>query len=204
MRFLSCRSLVGVTPGVLLLGFSSIASITLTAAESPKDTFINRWKGSRVVVKQVLYTLTYAERGLTGNMSDNRRDGLTVITPFNGVYFQFDGRRSQDDIIEKDPRRIATAVTTKYQKTAVLDVGTYSTIEPISLERYETGYTLVVRDVRIDRDTVRLLFSDPASETKTGVATTLTVKWPILLSKSLSEHSPIDDLIRQFVEIEDR
>lgn len=201
MRVVWCRSIVVALVGFLLIAASPTAS-TLRAADSPKDTFIRSWKGSRVVVKQALYTLLYTERGLTGNMSGARRDGLNVVTPFDGVYFQFDGRRSQEDIIERDPRRVQSAIATKYLKTAVLDIGTYPTIEAISLERYEIGFELVVSDIRIDRDTVRLMFRDPVSETKAETATTLTVKWPMPLSKSFTERSAIENLIRGFVEVQ--
>lgn len=203
MRFVWCRSIVraGTLFGFLLMSASPTAS-TLLAADNQKDAFIKNWKSSRVVVKQVLYTLIYTERSLIGNMSDPRRAGLTVVTPFDGVYFQFDGRRSVDDIVERDPRRVQSAIATQYMKTAVLDIGTYSTIEALSLERYEIGFELIVRDVRIDRDTVRLMFYDPTSETKTETATMLTVKWPMPLSKSFTEQTVIESLIGEFVELQ--
>lgn len=190
---------MGMLVGFLLIGVSPMAS-TVRAADSQKDAFIKSLRGSRVVVKQVLYTLIYTERGLAGNMSDTRRAGLNVVTPFDGVYFQFDGRRSVDDIIERDPRRVQSEIATRYQKTAVLDIGTYSTIEPISLERYEIGFELIVRDIRIDRDTVRVTFSDPT--TKAETATMLTVKWPMPLSKPFTERSVIENLIGRFVEVQ--
>ena len=61
------------------------AIATLSAASNPKDEFATRWKGQTVVLKQRLYTLAYRERGHLGNGTD-KRDGLFVVTPFNGTY----------------------------------------------------------------------------------------------------------------------
>src|SRR5438067_1222307 len=75
-------------------------------AESPRQQFIRTWEGKTGVVKQPLYTLVFNERGRLGNTRRNRRDGLTVVTPFSGTYFQFDGRQSEDDITDHDPQRL--------------------------------------------------------------------------------------------------
>src|SRR5437773_6469479 len=43
-----------------------------------------------------------------------KRDGLTVVTPSEGTYLQFDGRRGRDDIKETEPQRLKDAVATAY------------------------------------------------------------------------------------------
>ena len=86
MRFSCCRWIVTGLVGLLFVGFSPTVSI-LTAADSPRDAFVKSWKGSRVVVKQVLYTLIYSERSPVGSMSAGKRAGLNVVTPFDGAYF---------------------------------------------------------------------------------------------------------------------
>ena len=74
---------------VLVLA-STIA--TLSAATNPRDDFAASWEGQTVVLTQRLHTLAYRERGRLGKASD-KRDGLFVVTPFKGTYYQFDGRQ---------------------------------------------------------------------------------------------------------------
>lgn len=143
------------------------AIATLSAASKPKDEFATSWKGQTAVLKQRLYTLAYKERGLLGNAAD-KRDGLFVVTPFNGTYYQFDGRQSQDDLRGADPQRLADTVRTRYAGD-VLDVRAYAKVEPILVTIYEAGMELVVSGVRIDRDRLRLFFSDPGATESTAV-----------------------------------
>jgi hypothetical protein len=178
----------------VLIMASAIA--TLSAASNPKDDFASSWKGQAVVLKQRLYTLAYRERGLLGNASD-KRDGLFVVTPFNGTYYQFDGRQSQDDIRGADPQRLADTVRTTYAGD-VLDVRAYAKVEPIVVTIYEVGMELVVSGVRIDRDRLRLFFSDPRATESTPV-TSLMVQWPMPFSRNLSERQGIETIIRKYV-----
>src|SRR4029079_1244215 len=85
------------------------AIATLSAANSPKEDFAASWEGRPVVLKQRLHTLAYKERGRLGNGAD-KRDGLFVVTPFNGTYYQFDGRQSKDDLRGADPQSVADAI----------------------------------------------------------------------------------------------
>src|SRR5580765_371811 len=85
-----------------------LAATSLTSAESHQKTFEKNWVGRRVVVKRSLYSLVYKERTLRGSIRAGR-DGLTVVTPFAGTYFQFDGRSRVDDIIEHDVQKIAAS-----------------------------------------------------------------------------------------------
>ena len=169
------------------------------AADNSRQLFTKTWEGKTVVVKRTLYTLVYNERGRLGQTHRNRRAGLTVVTPFSGTYFQFDGRQSQDDITDEDPQRLIDTVTTTYRSDA-LDVRDYQKVEPIVLARYEVGIELVVSAIRIGGDTVRLLMSDPRSVDDAGEpATELTIKWPTPLSKSLAERDAVENLIAGFV-----
>jgi hypothetical protein len=74
------------------------------------------------VLKQSLYTLVYDERSRIGKVREGKRDGLTVVTPFEGTYLQFDGRRGRDDIKETEPQRLKDAVATTYISDALFEL----------------------------------------------------------------------------------
>ena len=177
---------------------SAVASPS--ASDSPQEAFAKRWEGRNVTLRQPLYSLVYNERGRLGTTKSARRDGLIVVTPSDGMYYQFDGRQSRGDVIGRDVRRMVDAVATEYQPDA-LETRSYRKIEPLHLARYEPGVELVVKGVRIDRDSVRLGFVQPDGP---GAAddqvTSLTVKWPVPLSKSFSERELVEDFIRRFVD----
>ena len=178
------------------IAFSATAA---GAVDNPRQLFTKTWEGRAVVLKRTLYTLIYNERGRFGAIRRNRRDGLVVVTPFSGTYFQFDGRQTEDDIVDQNPQRLFEAVATLYRSDA-LDVREYQKVEPVVLARYEVGVELRVSAIRIDRDTVRLLL-DQAGTVQDGgeSATALTVKWPTPLSKALNERDAIEGLLGQFV-----
>jgi hypothetical protein len=181
----------------------ALASITIVelSAESPQQAFVKSWEGQDVVVKQTLYALVYNERGRLGNTYGARRDGLTVVTPSQGVYFQFDGRQGRDEVIQRDPQKILEAVNVEYQGDG-LDVRSYRKLEALLLTRYDAGARMIVKSVRIDRDAVRLGFAEVAgSNGEDDLAATLTVKWPVPLSKSFSERGLIENLIRRFIDV---
>src|SRR2546426_6565092 len=100
---------------VIVVGVALTSGISGLAAESPAQAFARSWEGKSVTVKQTLYTLVYNERGRLGITRAARRDGLTVVAPFEEVYFQFDGRQGRDDVTERDVRRVIKAVTETYQ-----------------------------------------------------------------------------------------
>lgn len=172
----------------------------LAAADNPQKTFAKTWEGKSVVVKQTLFTLVYNERGRLGKTAKGKRDGLTVVTPSVGTYFQFDGRDSENDITDRDPQRVFDTVGTTYLRAYNLDIGTYQKVEPLLLTRYERGVELIVRTVRVEENVVRVVFDDAAAAGKGEVATTLTVKWPVPLSSAFTERSLVEILIRQFVD----
>jgi hypothetical protein len=185
---------------VLSIAFASTLHAA-AAAETSRDQFLKAWEGKTIVVKQTLYTLVYNERGRLGKTYRNKRSGLIVVTPFSGSYLQFDGRQSQDDIIDQNPDRLVDTIKTTYQSDA-LDVRQYQKVEPIVMARYEIGSELLVGPIRIDGNIVRLSLIDPRSVDDDGQpATELTVKWPTPLSKSLSERQAIEGLIAQFVRL---
>jgi hypothetical protein len=179
----------------LLIMVSTIA--TLSAASNPKEDFAASWEGHTVVLKQRLYTLAYRERGLFGNGSD-KRDGLFVVTPFKGTYYQFDGRQSQDDIRAADPERLTDTIRTTYARD-VMDVREYSKVEPIVITAYEPGVELIVSAVRVDRDRLRLFFTDPRT-TDSTTATSFMIQWPTPFSRSFSERQAVETIIRQYVQ----
>ena len=178
--------------GVLVL----VASVCVSA-ESPQKAFENGWTGRQVIVQRPLYSLVYKEQRLRGSV-DVKRDGLTVVTPFEGTYFQFDGRRHVDDIMEHDVLKIAPAVKLAYVQDKVFDEGSNQVIDPVTLARYDPGTELVVRAARVNRETVRLdlaLTTDPDKDR----ATSLAVQWPAPFSKSFSERPTVEGLILQFL-----
>lgn len=193
-----------------LAGVAILASMhLLNAVESPQKAFIRQWEGRIVVVKRPLYTLVYNERGRLGNTNSNKRDGLTVITPSKGVYFQFDGRQGRDDVVAQDPQRIIEAVDVQYRPDS-LELRSYRKIETVVLNRYDPGIELVVSRVQFEKDTVRLLFaqrtktaipgSGPDSVSGNGeVVTALTVKWPLPLSNNFTERDRVEALIDWFI-----
>jgi hypothetical protein len=181
----------------------ALASITIVelSAESPQQAFVKSWEGQDVVVKQTLYALVYNERGRLGNTHGARRDGLTVVTPNQGVYFQFDGRQGRDEVIQRDPQKILEVVNVEYQGDG-LDVRSYRKLEALLLTRYDAGARLIVKSVKIERDAVRLGFAEAAGPNgEDDLAATLTVKWPVPLSKSFSERGLIENLIRRFIDV---
>jgi len=178
----------------LLAVMSTIA--TLAAGSSPKDDFASAWQGQTIVLKQRLHTLAYRERGLFGNGSD-KRDGLFVATPFNGIYYQFDGRQSKDDLRSTDPQRVVDAIHGEYGRDAI-DVRSYAKVEPIVLTVYEPGVELVVSHVRVDRDRLRLFFIDPRTP-EAAPATTLTIQWPTPFTRAFSERKAVETVIQQYI-----
>lgn len=186
---------------IFLLAFALAFPMGRAVAQPSREAFAKAWEGRTVVVKRTLYTLVYNERGRLGSTKRNRRAGLTVVTPFEGTYLQFDGRQSQDDIRDHDPQRLMDSVSEAYRSDA-LDIRQYQKVEPVVLARYEPGSALTVSAVRIEHDTIRLSLNDAAAAAEGDEsATALTVKWPTPLSKVLSERDAVERLIAQFVEI---
>ena len=177
-----------------------LAATTIMSADTNQKAFTKTWVGRRVVVKRLLYSLVYKERSLRGSIHSSR-DGLTVVTPFAGTYFQFDGRHRVDDVMEHDVQKIAGSVTRAYIKDNLIGEGFIQEIEPVTLARYDRGVELVVRAAQVNRDTVRLKLSLPA-DGDDDAATGLTVQWPSPLSKSFSERGNVEDLIQQFLMLE--
>lgn len=185
----------------VFITFATAVSV-LTAAESPQKAFARSWEGRGVVLKQPLYTLVYDERNRIGKVQTGKRDGLTVVTPFEGTYLQFDGRRGRDDIKDTQPQRLSASVAAAYISDSLLEAGTIQTIEPVIVNRHEPGVECVVRKIQMGRDTVRLVFASASGiDNDQNPLTSLTVKWPTPLSKSLTERNLIEDLIRRFVEL---
>jgi hypothetical protein len=184
---------------VSVVALASIAVVEV-AADSPQQAFVKSWEGQDVVVKRTLFALVYKERGRLGNTSSPRRDGLTVVTPNQALYFQFDGRQGRDDVIERDPQKVLDAVNAEYQGDG-LDVRSYRKLEALVLTRYDAGVRLIVKSVKVDRDAVRLGFVEAGgSNGPDDLGATLTVKWPVPLSKALTERPLIENLVRQFVD----
>ena len=101
----------------------------------------------------------------------------------------------------RDAQRIVDAVDVAYRGDP-LDVRSYRKVEPLLIARYDAGVELVVRDVRMDRNTVRLSFAQMAGpDSADAQVTSLSIKWPVPLSRSFSERDVIEKLIRPFLDV---
>jgi hypothetical protein len=183
----------------LIVGLIVLACTgTPVEAESPQRAFVKAWSGQSVVLKKVLYSLVYNERGKLGTTRSGQREGVLVTTPLVGDYFQFDGRQARNTVTAKDPELLARAVSTEYEPNA-LDVRPYRRVEPLAVHRFERGVELVVSDVRIERDEVKLEFVEPGG--RKDAVTSLRIKWPLPLSPSFGERPSLEDVLRRFVEL---
>jgi hypothetical protein len=185
---------------VLILYVALAAAASLHAAErSGKKAFQNSSAGPAWLSKRALYSVVFDERSLVLPLLKHRDrvSGLTVATPTGAYYYQFDARRdSEEDIVDRDPDGIVSQMRTLYFRSMHLDNGAVQDIQPLMLVRYSPGVAFIVRKVQIDRDRVRLYFH---KDGEADVATTLTVKFPIPLSKELTESPLIDDALSRFV-----
>jgi len=173
---------------------------TATAADIARETLTKTWAGRTVLLKQTLYTLSYDERGTMGQTRHDKRDGLNVVTPFNGSHLQFDGRQKQDDVVESDPQRLVDKVSAAYQADS-LSVRSYQKVQPNLLHRYDPGVILTVTKIRIERDFVRLLLIDAKTSFGDEPAATLTVRWPVPFSRSFDEKDAVEGLIMQYLQV---
>jgi hypothetical protein len=175
-----------------------VVSPSLTAAESEKKSFVAAWQDRNVVLKRTLFSIVFDERSkwLPMFKHEGRVTGLTVGTP-GSTYYQFDARReAEEDIVAADPNVIVSTLRDQYRRSAYLEIGHVQDVQPLTLVRYEPGVELVVKKVQIERDRVRLLLH---KDRKGDLSTSITVKWPVPLSKDLSESTIIDDILDRYV-----
>lgn len=175
-----------------------VSAAATPQAASGRKAFISAWEGSRVVVTRTLFSIVYDERNRVVPLlkQEGRVAGLTVATP-SDTYYLFEARRdSEEDIIERDPERLVSALKTQYRRSSHLDIGNTQDVEPVMLVRYEPGVQFVVTAVRIERDRVQLRFNKLNEDT---LATTLTVKWPAPLTKELTESYLIERALTRFI-----
>jgi hypothetical protein len=115
------------------------------------------------------------------------------------MYFQFDGRQGQDDIVGRDAQHIVDAVAVAYRGNT-LDVRSYRKVEPLLIARYDAGVELVVRSVRMERDTVRLsLVQIAGPDSADAPVTSLTINGVPLPGPS--ERDVVEKLIRPFLDV---
>ncbi len=183
----------------ILLIAALLAPHSAAAGDSARELFVRSWEGREVTVTYPLYTLIFNERGKLGTTRNGRREGLTVLTPSSGVYFQFDGRQRKDDVIAPVPQRIMDAVNEIYGPDT-LDLRSYRKIEAVAVHQFSAGVRLVVGRIRIGRDTVKVAFVQPGDSIDGEEVTSLTIKWPLPLSKTFNERDNIDALIRTCVD----
>jgi hypothetical protein len=104
-------------------------------------------------------------------------------------------------VVGRDPQSMVRAVAAAYDGDS-LDVRQYRRVEPLLIARYDPGVELVVASVRLDRDTVKLGFvQESGPDGDDAPVTSLTIKWPVPLSKSFSERAIIEQLILPYVNV---
>jgi hypothetical protein len=182
---------------VILFLMAYASAGVLLSAESAQQSFVKAWEGRTVTVKATLYSLIFNERGKLGGSKDGLREGLMVVTPSQGTYLQFDGRQGRYEVVHRDPGRMVAEVNANYEPDS-LDMRPYRKVEALAVNQFDPGVTLVVRDVRIDRDQVKL---DLAMELRGETVTALRVKWPVPLSKDFTERTLVEGLIQQYVAV---
>jgi hypothetical protein len=182
---------------VTLLSFGAV----LNAGDSPQEAFVKSWVGRSVVVKRTLFTLVYNDKSVLGTTSSGKREGLVVVTPFDGEHLQFDGRGGRDDVIGQDPRQFVEAVRTAYMVDST-EARSYRRVEPLMIAHYDAGVELIVKNVRVGKDTVKLSFVQPAGpDGPEAIVTTLTVKWPLPFSKMFTEKDGVEQLLLLYVSV---
>jgi hypothetical protein len=182
----------------IVLVFGSLS--TITAADTPREAFTRTWVGRTVLLKQVLFTLSYDERGVMGQTRHDKRDGLNVVTPFSGSHLQFDGRQKQDDVLESNAQRLVDKVSATYRGDS-LSVRQYQKVQPQLLHRYDPGVELTISKILVERDFVRILLVDAKTSFGDEPAAALTIRWPAPFSKSFEERGVIEGLIAQYLQL---
>jgi len=184
-----------MTRNVVALFVVAAAGVPL-AAERPQQTFAKTWEGRTVTVKTTLYSLIFNERGKLGTTRSGLREGLIVVTPSKGAYFQFDGRQGRGEIVRNNLQGFVAAVNAEYEKDA-LDVRPYRKLEAVAINRYDPGVELRVIGVRMLPDEVRVDLSAGDGT----LATAIRIKWPVPLSKAFNERPLVENVLQQFFDM---
>jgi len=184
-----------VTRNVVALLVVAAAGVPL-AADTPQQTFAKTWEGRTVTVKTTLYSLIFNERGKLGTTRSGLREGLIVVTPSKGAYFQFDGRQGRGEIVRNNLQGFVAAVNAEYEKDA-LDVRPYRKLEAVAINRYDPGVELLIVGVRMLPDEVRVDLSAGDGTLATGIR----IKWPVPLSKAFNERPLVENVLQQFFDI---
>jgi hypothetical protein len=180
----------------LAIGLTIAYVTAVSGAGDGVGDFTKTWNGRRVTVRTALFSVVYDEVGRLGKRYRNKLAGLTVAT-LEGHHYEFDGPGSDEDISEPTPNRVFSEMAVRYYRSSDLDIGNVKTITPVLLRQYEPGVTLIVDSVKTDGNRLLLEFrraDDPQ------FATSLTVAWPVPLSRAFGEREAIEGVIRRFVE----
>jgi hypothetical protein len=175
-----------------------VGGVTAVSAGDAAGDFSRAWDGRRVVVRSALFSVLYDEVGRLGRHYNGKLAGLTVAT-HAGQHYEFDGPGSDEDIAEATPNKVMDQMSARFHRSSHLELSYVKTITPRVLRQFDPGVVLIVESVRIDRNRIRLEFSQSGDEHR-GFATSLTVEWPSPLSKELHERAAIEGMIRRFVE----
>jgi hypothetical protein len=177
--------------------FFTCAVTSVSAGDGASD-FARSWDGRRVVVKSALYSVLYDEVGRLGKHYTGKLAGLTVAT-HAGQHYEFDGPGSDEDIAEATPNKVMDQMSARFYRSSHLELSNVKAITPRVLRQFDPGVVLIVESVKIERNRIRLEFSQSGDE-KSGFATSLVVEWPSPLSKEFHERPGIESMIRRFID----
>ncbi|HVC21765.1 MAG TPA: hypothetical protein VNE16_16960 [Vicinamibacterales bacterium] len=185
---------------VATVALLTLATAGLAAGASLKSSWLHR----KVVLTQPLYSVLVM-RGTFGGGAVLSREGLTVVSPEKGIYYQFHGSffAGDHDVVGRDLQEVVDEVSAEHRLMPMRnDPNTGRLLPPIPVSRpaqlvtYAAGTMLKVRKVAVARDHVTLTFDDLHGH---RAVTTLTVQWPQPLSRDLTEQPGIDRLLQQFL-----
>lgn len=181
-----------------------VALVVAVAGAAAGASLKSSWLHRRVVLKQPLYSILVTRQAFGGGALLSR-EGLTVVSPEQGVYYEFRGSFFSGDhnVVGTDLQEVVEEVSAEHRLMPMRnDPNTGRLLPPTPVSRparlvtYAAGTMLKVRKVAIAKDRVTLTFDDLQGN---RAVTTLTVQWPQPLSHDLSEQPAIDRLLQQFL-----
>ncbi|MDE3153675.1 MAG: hypothetical protein KGN76_01160 [Acidobacteriota bacterium] len=180
-------------------------SLLLAASMASGATLKATWLHRQVALKQPLYSVLVM-RSTFGGGAVLSRQGLAVVSPEKGVYYQFHGSffSGDRDVTGSNIDDVFDEISAEHRlmPPRMAEPGSGPPRPPMAVSRparlvtYTTGTLLQVRKVAIGKDRVTLTFDDLHGE---HAATTLTVQWPQPFSPGLTEQPEIEQLLEQFL-----
>lgn len=186
---------------VILLTLTATAA---AAAPPGARALKSAWLHRQIVLKQALYSIIVTRQAFGGGAMLSR-EGLTVVSPETGIYYEFHGHFFTGDrtVVGRDLQQVVEEVSAEHRLMPMRTNPNTGRLEPpMPVERpaqlitYAAGTILRVQKLAIAKDHVTLTFEDLRGH---RAVTTLTVQWPQPLSRNFSEQPAIDRLLQTFL-----